>query len=359
MTLIPIRQFNELISPQAQMLGRMGKRDLYGSYETYLESLSEQLPEEYALAEERRMLEEEQKLEAQARKQARRDAYISMGIRGADVVLKAYPYLKDMATKPTTSPMAKAGVGLTTSYEKPAEIALTKGAPSLVPSYATESALSKGVPALTTSATEEAPGVLSTLGTKSAAPLRTLSTATIGAGAGKLYEMASDRYDWSKKLHKGVKEVKEKEFKKAGEIASGALTGFITSGFNPLGAVAGGVGAYASSQCIIVSACTDPDSYEVNIAREYRDKFMDKSMLRGYYRIAETIVAYIKKYWIIRMLTKEILVNRLVKYGEYKLKYTQKKPNLMDIIITRGFLNYCRYIGNKLPLFRRLNGEVI
>jgi len=39
--------------------------------------------------------------------------------------------------------------------------------------------------------------------------------------------------------------------------------------------------------CVIITACTDPHSYEVRISRKYRDQFMSESQLRGYYMMAE------------------------------------------------------------------------
>lgn len=125
-----------------------------------------------------------------------------------------------------------------------------------------------------------------------------------------------------------------------------------------IGTVLGSIGGYISEACIIVTACTNRHSYEVEIAREYRDAFMDADQLRGYYALAEQIVPRIEDSDRLRKFFKKYLVNRLVDYGEYKLGKKDRKPEVMSCIVSKGFLGACKMIGKILPIYIRANGEV-
>ncbi len=107
--------------------------------------------------------------------------------------------------------------------------------------------------------------------------------------------------------------------------------------------------------CIIVTACTDRHSPEVEIAREYRDKFMSPDQLRGYYMIAEAIMPWVIRH---RAFVKTQFVDRLVEYGRYHLGYSEKTPSRAAYAVSRGFLFLCRLVGNRRESFRRCNGEV-
>ncbi len=241
MTLIPINQLNSLSSymptQQAQMWsGKRGRGALEDYYTTYLEQQAELLPEVYALAEERRQLKEQQRLEEEERKQARRDSYVSLGIRSADVGIKAYPLLKSMATKPPVPAL----VGDIPSYATPSELALTEGTTPLMPSYSTEiGAGAKTAMPIVGEAGKSTGywgGKLAKLGGKGA-----VSAGGLGSYAGSLYKGASEEYGWGEKLHKSVKEIGEKEWDRGGSALSGAVAGFVASGFNPVGAIIGGI----------------------------------------------------------------------------------------------------------------------
>ena len=110
--------------------------------------------------------------------------------------------------------------------------------------------------------------------------------------------------------------------------------------------------------CIIVTACTDPYSYEVRISRKYRDQFMSERQLRGYYMMAEKIVPYIKKYPWVKKFVKRWLVDRLVDYGEVKLGITEYRTLLLSWTITKLFLASCDILGRTRKVFARANGEV-
>ncbi len=116
---------------------------------------------------------------------------------------------------------------------------------------------------------------------------------------------------------------------------------------------------YAASRCIIVTACTSPDSPEVNITREYRDKFLTPEELRGYYMIAEKTVPLIHQSPLVRRLIKSCLVDPLIACGRFELGYTRRIPSLFDRLVKRSFLGLCRLAGRTRSSFVRLNGEIV
>ncbi len=118
------------------------------------------------------------------------------------------------------------------------------------------------------------------------------------------------------------------------------------------------IGDFFSDSCIIITACTHPQSNEVNLAREYRDRFMNKSMLRGYYHIAERIVPLMKLIPQYNHYIRETLVKYLIDYGNYAMGRTNK-CHLKARIITLDFLAYCERIGSQFIVYRRMNGEVL
>jgi len=148
-----------------------------------------------------------------------------------------------------------------------------------------------------------------------------------------------------------------------GTVAGGVIGGVIGAygGFGigaypgwAVGAAAGGiVGGMAGSAfgCIIISSCTSPDSYEVNIAREYRDKFMNFETLTGYYSLCIYIVPLIQKYPRFKRIVKKVLVDRLVDYGECCLGYKEKRKYLTSGLIKGSFLGLCRIIGKGVNAF--------
>jgi hypothetical protein len=120
---------------------------------------------------------------------------------------------------------------------------------------------------------------------------------------------------------------------------------------NPVGWVA------KKSGCIIVTACTSPDSPEVNLTREYRDKFMDADQLRGYYMIAEKVVPKIEKSPKLKYFVRRYLVDNLIEYGAFALgKAATSSPKAA--LIALGFLALCRIAGKTRKQYQRANGEV-
>jgi hypothetical protein len=87
-----------------------------------------------------------------------------------------------------------------------------------------------------------------------------------------------------------------------GAAGTGAAIGAAIPGVGPLAGAGIGAATYGATElissvtggCIIVTACHGPDSPEVDIARQYRDKYLDDDTLRGYYMLAELIVPFMK-----------------------------------------------------------------
>jgi len=135
----------------------------------------------------------------------------------------------------------------------------------------------------------------------------------------------------------------------AGGAAGWAIGAKIGSVGGPLGmAIGAGIGGIIGGGCIIISACTDPDSYEVNIAREYRDSYMSLEELIGYYTLARLVVPIMPK-----KLVKRYLVDRLVDYGEVILERKKRLRFTSSYWITTGFLKLCEGIGS-LYIWRRM-----
>jgi hypothetical protein len=157
----------------------------------------------------------------------------------------------------------------------------------------------------------------------------------------------------------------EKTKRQVGGTAAGAAAGALagaaaTSWSGPgaiVGAIVGGLSGLASESCIIVTACTDRNSYEVEITRQYRDKYLDHNQIKGYYCLAEKIVPTIVNHEKVRNLVKKHLVDRLVDYGETKLGL-KDKCKLSSRIVSYAFLGLIKTVGFLIPKYTRLNGEV-
>lgn len=117
-------------------------------------------------------------------------------------------------------------------------------------------------------------------------------------------------------------------------------------------------GAVTGGGCVIVTACTDRHAPEVEIAREYRDKYLSPDQLRGYYMIAEKVVPRIERSNRLKKFVKRILVDNLIEYGRFALGKTTKKPGAASRIITKTFLALCEATGRTRKTFTRSNGEV-
>lgn len=122
--------------------------------------------------------------------------------------------------------------------------------------------------------------------------------------------------------------------------------------FNPLG----GLTDLVEGDCIIVTACTNRDSKEVDITREYRDRFLSHSQLSGYYRLAEKVVPVLKRNDKARNKCKKWLVDRLIDYGSCRLGH-KDKCRISSYIVSKLFLATISIIGLLEPDYKRANGE--
>jgi len=130
----------------------------------------------------------------------------------------------------------------------------------------------------------------------------------------------------------------------------GAVVGSILG--NVVGSLFGGGGG-----CIIISAIHGRDSEEVDIARRFRDSFLDLPTLRGYYFLADRVVPLMELDPNFKQHVKQTLVDRLIRFG--KAFFAKKQADDIDTNTTINFLTLCRCLGLQMTSYHRLNGEVI
>jgi hypothetical protein len=106
-----------------------------------------------------------------------------------------------------------------------------------------------------------------------------------------------------------------------------------------------GGGGFLGLGCIIISACTSPTSYEVNIARQYRDKYMDVTTRAGYYGLSEVVVPFIHRYGPFKRFLKKWLVGSIVDHSECVLGHKSAPRSRVSAPIMINFLRLCRLIG--------------
>ncbi len=158
-------------------------------------------------------------------------------------------------------------------------------------------------------------------------------------------QLAQRKYETEKELEAAKEATKAEAYGTAGSIGGAVIGTALLPGVGTvLGSVGGGSVGKILSGCIIISSCTSPNSYEVNLARAYRDQFMDETMLFGYYFLCGLIVPLIQKSEAIRMIFYKGLVKRLVDYGEMRLG-EKKKCKFLSRVISIGFLGVCSTLG--------------
>jgi hypothetical protein len=108
------------------------------------------------------------------------------------------------------------------------------------------------------------------------------------------------------------------------------------------------------THCIIITACTSPYAYEVEVSRAYRDIYMTPRQVRGYYVLAEKTVPVIGE--TAAKILKKIFVSPVVEYGEYKLNIRNSCSRISKII-SLSFLGVCSLLGRVKKTFTRSNGE--
>jgi len=130
-----------------------------------------------------------------------------------------------------------------------------------------------------------------------------------------------------------------------------ALGGYLAAGTamgGPVGAVIGGAAGLIASKCIIITACTDPHSYEVNLARIYRDKVLTEQCLGGYYAICPLVVPLIHRSPMFKHLIKRVLVDRLVDEFEHHFGIIERRKYRTTRFIVPAFLGFCDVIGSMI-----------
>ena len=151
----------------------------------------------------------------------------------------------------------------------------------------------------------------------------------------------------NKKDREAAKEASNQQTGASAGAALGTVIGTAVGG--PWGAPVGAIlGSIIGKQCIIISACTSRDSYEVNVARLFRDKYMSQYHLGGYYALAHRFVPIMEKSNFLKLITKRFLVDRLVDYGEWVFGLKPKRQLRTSRIITEGFLSVCAAIGMRI-----------
>lgn len=132
----------------------------------------------------------------------------------------------------------------------------------------------------------------------------------------------------------------------------GALAGFMVGG--PVGAGFGAafgfMGGGGGGGCIIVSACTSRYSYETDITRKVRDRYLGPITLSGYYALGSIIVPWIRKSSFVKTIINKCLVDRLIDYGKCLLGYKRKPKYRTSKIITETFLRFCYEIGKSIEI---------
>jgi hypothetical protein len=178
--------------------------------------------------------------------------------------------------------------------------------------------------------------------------------------------LAQRKFEESEKMRIAEEERKHQKMRGiasgVGSVVGGVVGGIYGQGY---GAVAGaGVGSQAGAamyeidplqsvankifgSCIIISSCTSPHSYEVEVAREYRDKYMDEPTLFGYYFLCALIVPAIRRFSVMKAIFKKVLVDSLVDWGEMMLG-KKEKCRLIARIISESFLGFCSGLGKAL-----------
>lgn len=137
-----------------------------------------------------------------------------------------------------------------------------------------------------------------------------------------------------------------------GILVGGVVGGVVGSYVPVIGTYAGAAGGATLGGalggmvgCIIITACTSKDSYEVNVARRYKDRYMDEETLTGYYTLCIGVVPLLKKHPLLRKIVKMALVDRLVDYGEWRLGMKDQMKFATSGAAKRLFIGLCRHIG--------------
>lgn len=368
-----IPNYSDIYSPQ---MGAITGREQYIPREKYVREMAQYLPQIYAVDEQRRLQEEQVEREREALKEAKRQRNIGSAIEVGNTIGQAggYKPMYNLGRRAFSEgfmpePLMGKGVDYATAgfgTAPPVGSGLNAG----MPPYLAGSELSTTLPQGTQVAGQAVgqAGQAAQTGFQGFRPesaigqgLAGVGTGIVGTQAGRLVER-SNFGEWAKK--QGI--MGEKEADIVGGVLGGAATGaaygsaYLFPGVGTLaGALFGGIAGGTKNACIIVTTCTDPDSHEVNIARAYRDKFLDDEEKRGYYMLAEKIVPRLKEDSAYKKYIKETLVDKLIDYGEVTLGEKDSYEYEDSIEVTEKFIEMCKRLGSTCSSFTRSNGEVV
>jgi hypothetical protein len=368
--LMPYRSQSELASPQIGAVS--GGLNPMPNYESYLESSASLLPA-YAEADFARKAQQESlRLDREARAQASRDANIALGLKGTETALTLAnnPIMQRWGTKVWNALQPKPSISAPGASDLlPAKggtqvaSAFPAGTVSDTGTLAWEQPLKPLAPGLDTvipegpsvaGAASGFKGVLSPLGEKAGL------NPTMASGLSSLGTVAADyaiqKSGFGNAMHKAVGGG-AKEWGDAASLgASFALGG-------PVGLLGTGIGIgvreLTKGKCIIWTAVCGEGSYELEICREFRDKYLDRKSLAAYYAIAEKVVPIIEANPEFKALVREWLVEPLTRVGAFKLGHTREHPSSRDCAITASFLELLKNVGSTIQHFTRENGEEV
>lgn len=137
-------------------------------------------------------------------------------------------------------------------------------------------------------------------------------------------------------------------------VAGAAVGGYMAAGTavgGPIGAAVGAILGFVGTKtgiCIIIGACTSPNAPEVEIAREYRDKYMAVIELAGYYFLSCFVVPLIKVFPPFKWMVRRFLIARLVDHGKVVLGYKERYQMRSSRAVSEKFLGLCRWIGRRI-----------
>lgn len=391
MALYNLQNPDSIISPQLGAISGGNMPKLH--YSDYVESMADALPALENVEYNRKVQEEEIRLNNEAREQARRDANIALGLKGIETGIQVgtNPILQKYGSKVLSALMPKALPSVMNTSGVPASISsamqpwasqvipqapntLTVAAPA-IGNAPTFSGLGTGLvsettpigytPSLATTGTDVATqgtGILSKLGS-GVSKYGGSTLATFGAGYG-VSSMLGEKNRELGKLGGLVGNANDQ--RNVGGAMSGAMSGaaigsivpgvgtLIGAGLGAIGGIFGGKG-----HCIIISSCCGGNSEEANIARQYRDKFFTREILRGYYAYSEGWVELMERYSEVKEYVKKTIVDPLLRVARFKLNLTKEHPSTLDCATAANLTNLWHDMGASLGTFTRNNGEIV
>ena len=213
-------------------------------------------------------------------------------------------------------------------------------------------------PVMTAPAPTASPSLLSqAAGYKGLTPFASgAANAGLQMGLGAAANYAIERSNFGETLHKGLGGG-EKEWNLAGSsLASFAIGGPVGLGMNLAFA---GAKEFGKKNCIIVTACHGADSDEVKVAKKFRDANCSRNELRGYYVYADRLVPLMEAHDDVREFIKTTLVDHLLAYARWYMGEVKEKPCAATFATVKNFRQFCLDTGATMKEYTRSNGEVV